>query len=102
MTYYYDKLKHYYNGIKRELHITVENSSTSILRTYTNQTETDESTKKEVLKDLKKELEEEEKKKTKKKVNSITNFKSESKALEELVSYLKLNPQFEKIKTLKT
>ncbi len=32
----------------------------------------------------------------------MIDFKSESKALEELVQYLKVNPKFDKIKTLKT
>ena len=99
LTYYYEKLKQYYKNIKRKLNITVEDSGSSDSDSYLSDSENNLSTKEELLKDIKSEIEEDQKKKT---VAGISSYKTESKALEELVSYLKLNPKFEQVKTLKT
>ena len=98
LAYYYEKLKHYYNSIKRKLHITVDPSSSSSSE-LTSLSQSNISTKEELLKDIKWEIELDRKRKV---LPNLINYKSESKALEELVSYMKLNSRFEDVQTLKT
>lgn len=58
MSYYYEKLKLYYNKIKRQLNITVELSSTSPFNTEESSSRS-VTTKEDILKGIKLEIEQE-------------------------------------------
>jgi len=78
LSYYYDKLKYYYNSIKRKLNLTVEPSSIS--DTYTVNTVSEDNTKnnskEKLLKDIQMSTEYEIKDNKKSIIASITAYKS--------------------------
>lgn len=80
------------------MHITVDPSSSSSSE-LTSLSQSNISTKEELLKDIKWEIEMDRKRKV---LPNLINYKSESKALEELVSDMRLNSRFEDVQTLKT
>lgn len=80
------------------MHITVDPSSSSSSE-LTELSQSNISTKEELLKDIKWEIERDRKRKV---LPNLINYKSESKALEELVSDMRLNSRFENVQTLKT
>lgn len=80
------------------MHITVDPSSSSSSE-LTSLSQSNISTKEELLKDIKWEIELDRKRKV---LPNLINYKSESKALEELVSDMRLNSRFEDVQTLKT
>lgn len=80
LNYYYDKLKYYYNCIKRRLNITVESSSSEMTSSMSSPLSVP--SKIELLKELTQ---------AQQKGESFVYYQSESKALEELVGIMKSN-----------